>query len=393
MQRQQSANSTQIANNIYAGGAGIINLESHRVWSYNQMLSKIFVDRPNIPACALYSHGSWSAPKNSLRSRTPAHTHARANEHNSKEREGHSRTYSKHSTLRLTTVVHKVRFLPRTPSDFSRPGPFPPNPRSRPFSMLKPSSDLASRRPRSPKTNAKAGRLYDRPVFSTLGASYSIGASRGVNGDARGVRRFAVFRGGGKSGCDIVPPTRRRPRARTGSFGRIRSDRARSRELRLFIANPSASRLRFRPLRVRCARTRRKFIAILQNPSRDKNISSGCVAPYAPCPSHNSTRVSPNPFYNNPKHNVRIELFDLRRRRREPDRRVADRREGQVLGLGTSLCRSLRTRGGSRGRIQGHRREARGRLRGRCGHRGYRQAGYRAPDGHPRLCACHLLRG
>ena len=79
VQRQQSANSTQIANNIYAGGAGIINLESHRVWSYNQMLSKIFVDRPNIPACALYSHGSWSAPKNSLRSRTPG-THSRARE-------------------------------------------------------------------------------------------------------------------------------------------------------------------------------------------------------------------------------------------------------------------------------------------------------------------------
>lgn len=74
-----SVSSPQIANNIYAGGAGIINLESHRVWSYNQMLSKIFVDRPNIPACALYSHGSWSAPKNSLRSRTPG-THSRARE-------------------------------------------------------------------------------------------------------------------------------------------------------------------------------------------------------------------------------------------------------------------------------------------------------------------------
>ena len=78
VQRQQSANSTQIANNIYAGGAGIINLESHRVWSYNQMLSKIFVDRPNIPACALYSHGSWVCAKKQFKIANPRHTLTRA---------------------------------------------------------------------------------------------------------------------------------------------------------------------------------------------------------------------------------------------------------------------------------------------------------------------------
>ncbi|ACO61512.1 predicted protein [Micromonas commoda] len=70
--RKQPIISTQVA-------LVTLNLESYRVWSYDQILSKIFVDRPNIPACALYSHGSWSAPKNSLRSRTPG-THSRARE-------------------------------------------------------------------------------------------------------------------------------------------------------------------------------------------------------------------------------------------------------------------------------------------------------------------------
>ena len=197
----------------------------------------------------------------------PAHTHARASEHNSKEREGHSRTYSKHSTLRLTTVVHKVRFLPRPPSDFSRPGPFPPN--STFASLLDVETFVGSRveAPEIGEDERESGRFFmidpsfQRSVHPIRSAR--LAASMATRGESNVSRFFS--RGWEKADPTSVPPTRRPPRARTGSFGRIRSDRARSRELRLFIANPSASRLRFRPLRVRCARTRRKFIAILQN--------------------------------------------------------------------------------------------------------------------------------
>ena len=92
--------------------------------------------------------------KYSLDREHPPLTNARASEQNSKERETHSRTSSKHPKLRQTTVVHKVRTLLRPPASLPGPDLFPGFCFPR---MLKPSVELASRRPKPARTRAKAG--------------------------------------------------------------------------------------------------------------------------------------------------------------------------------------------------------------------------------------------
>ena len=147
--------------------------------------------------------------KYSLDREHPPLTNARASEQNSKERETHSRTSSKHPKLRQTTVVHKVRTIPRPPASLPGPDIFPGFCFPR---MLKPSVELASRRPKPARTRAKAGDSSgSSSPFNLQRIRFDRRVSRRRWGRA-GIPTFRGFftAGVGKSGCDIrsaFPPS------------------------------------------------------------------------------------------------------------------------------------------------------------------------------------------
>lgn len=163
---------------------------------FERRVSQQTATQPIISALYTVRFGPLRA-KYSLDREHPPLTNARASEQNSKERETHSRTSSKHPKLRQTTVVHKVRTIPRPPRVASRPGSFP---------RILLSSDVETfRRTRveAPETREDAresGRFF-RIVQSFQPSAHPIRSSRfaasmGTRGDSNVSRIF--HRGGWK---------------------------------------------------------------------------------------------------------------------------------------------------------------------------------------------------
>ena len=202
---------------------------------FERRVSQQSATQPIISALYTVRFGPLRA-KYSLDREHPPLTNARASEQNSKERETHSRTSSKHPKLRQTTVVHKVRTLLRPPASLPGPDLFPGFCFPR---MLKPSVELASRRPKPARTRAKAGDSSgSSSPFNLQRIRFDRRVSRRRWGRA-GIPTFRGFftAGVGKSGCDIRSAF---PPSSVGSNRRVSPGSARIG--RILAKNDSSSR-------------------------------------------------------------------------------------------------------------------------------------------------------